>query len=76
MAISHQVSPASVPDVSADYYQRSLLDESGMIGTQMGTHNRSEMVAVLGMPCVIPPYNSNSLSNSTTPYIVHIVFPR
>jgi hypothetical protein len=25
-----------------------------------GTHNRSEMVAVLGTPCAIPPISSNS----------------
>jgi len=25
-----------------------------MIGTQMGKHNRSVMVAVYGAPCVIP----------------------
>jgi hypothetical protein len=31
-----------------------------MIKTQMGTHNRSEMVAVLGIPCTIPPHYSNS----------------
>jgi hypothetical protein len=34
-----------------------------MIGTQIGTHNRSEMVAVLGTPCAIPSHYSNS--NST-----------
>jgi hypothetical protein len=31
-----------------------------MIRTQMGTHNRSEMVTVHGNPCAIPPCNSNS----------------
>jgi hypothetical protein len=35
--------------------------ESGIITTQMGTHNRSEMVTVLGMPCAIPPRNSKLL---------------
>jgi hypothetical protein len=30
-----------------------------MIKTQMGTHNRSEMVAVLGIPCTISPHYSN-----------------
>jgi hypothetical protein len=29
-------------------FQRALLGESGMITTQMGIHNRSEMVAVYG----------------------------
>jgi hypothetical protein len=36
------------------------VNESGMIGTQIGTHNRSEMVAVLGTPCAIPSHYSNS----------------
>jgi hypothetical protein len=35
-----------------------------MIRTQMGTHNRSEVVAVHGNPCAIPPCNSNSNSNN------------
>jgi hypothetical protein len=60
MAISFQVSPALLPDVSVGYCQRAVVDKSGMIRTQMGMHNRSEMVAVLGMPCTIPPCNSNS----------------
>jgi hypothetical protein len=30
----------------------ALVDESGMIRTQMGMHNRSEMVAVQGSPCL------------------------
>jgi hypothetical protein len=34
-AISHQVSPASLPDVSDGYCQRALVNESGMIRTQM-----------------------------------------
>jgi hypothetical protein len=54
MAISLQVSPALLPDVSANNCRRALVDESGMIRTQMGMHNRSEMVAVLGAPCAIP----------------------
>jgi hypothetical protein len=45
--------------MSADYCQRALVEESRM---QMGTHNRSEMVAVLGMSCAIPPQSSNSKS--------------
>jgi len=63
MLISRQVYPASLPDVSAGYCQRALVDESGMIRTQMGTHNISEMVAVLGTPCAIPSRNSNSKDN-------------
>jgi hypothetical protein len=35
---------------------------SGMIRTQMWTHNRSEMIAVLGTPFEIPPRNNNSYS--------------
>jgi hypothetical protein len=33
--------------------------ESGMIITQMETNKRSQMVAVNGTPCAIPPRNSN-----------------
>jgi hypothetical protein len=35
-----QVSLALLLDVSADYCQSVLVDESGTIGTQMGTYNR------------------------------------
>jgi hypothetical protein len=59
MAISHQAFPALLLDVSAGICQRALVDESGIIVTQMGTGNRPEKVAVQGMPCVIPPRNSN-----------------
>jgi hypothetical protein len=50
---SCQVSHASLPDVSAGYYQRALVDESGMTGTQTGMHNRSETFSkVVGpLPC-------------------------
>jgi hypothetical protein len=57
--ISRQVSPASLLGVSAGYCQRAVVDESGMIRTQLETHSRSEMVTVLGTPCMIPPRNSN-----------------
>jgi hypothetical protein len=59
-AIPRQVSPALVPDISAGYCQSALVDESRMIITQI--HSRSEMVAVLGTQCAIPPRNSNSNS--------------
>jgi hypothetical protein len=39
---------------------RAVVDESGIIRTQMGRHNSSEMVAVHQMPCVIFLCNSNS----------------
>jgi hypothetical protein len=60
MAISLQVSPASLLGVSVGYCSTALVDESGMIRTQMGTHNRLEMVAITGTPWAIPPRNSNS----------------
>jgi hypothetical protein len=41
MAISHHVSPALLSDVSADYCQTALAEESGMIRTQVEMHNRS-----------------------------------
>jgi hypothetical protein len=45
-----QISPPSVLDVSAGNWQRALVDESGMIRTQIRMHNKSEMVAVQGSP--------------------------
>jgi hypothetical protein len=38
---SHKVSPDSLLGISADICQRYLVDESGMIRTQMETENRS-----------------------------------
>jgi hypothetical protein len=48
--LHRQASLASLPDVSA-VYQTALLDESAMNRTQMGTRNRSYLVAVQGSPC-------------------------
>jgi hypothetical protein len=45
--------------MSAGCCQRALVDESGIINAPIGTHNTSEMVAVLGTPCAIPLRNSN-----------------
>jgi hypothetical protein len=39
-SIYRQVSPASLPDVFAGYYRRALVDESGLIRTQIGNRNR------------------------------------
>jgi hypothetical protein len=61
--VSRQISPALRPDVSAGYCQRTLVDKSVMIRTQMIKRNETEMVVVLGKPCVIPPRNINSNSN-------------
>jgi hypothetical protein len=36
MAISHQVSPASLTGVSACYCQRATVNEQGIIRTQLG----------------------------------------
>jgi hypothetical protein len=36
MAISRQVSPSSLPGVSAGYYQVALVDESSMVRIQIG----------------------------------------
>jgi hypothetical protein len=47
--------------MSAGYCQRAPVDESGMIRTQMMTHNESEMVAVLGTSWAIPLLNINSI---------------
>jgi hypothetical protein len=40
--LSRQVSPDSLLDVCAGIWQRALVDVSGMIRTQLGTHNRPE----------------------------------
>jgi hypothetical protein len=45
--------------ISASDFQRALVDESGMIRTQMRSHNISEIFAVLGTPCVVSSSNSN-----------------
>jgi hypothetical protein len=45
-AISRQVCPALLLDIPAGTWQRALVEESGMIITQMGMHNRSEMVTL------------------------------
>jgi hypothetical protein len=54
------VYPAFLLGVSAGYCYRALVDESEMITAQMGKKNRSVMVTVCGMPCTVPPANSNS----------------
>jgi hypothetical protein len=50
-AISRQVSPPSLLDVSAYNFLRALVDEAGMIRAQIGTHSRSEIIAVHGTLC-------------------------
>jgi hypothetical protein len=49
-----------MPHVSAGYCQRALVDETGMIRTQMVKHNISVMVAMLGTPSAIPVLCGNS----------------
>jgi hypothetical protein len=58
MVISCQDSPASLLGIFAGYCQIRLMDESGMIRTQIGMHNKSQMVTVHEMPCAIPLHNS------------------
>jgi hypothetical protein len=58
-AICRQVSPASLSDVFTGYCQKFLMGVSATIITQMGTHNGSEMVALYGTPCAIPPLSCN-----------------
>jgi hypothetical protein len=60
MAISRQVSPPSLLGVSVGNCQRALADEARTIRIETGMRNRSEIVTVHGMPCTIPPHNSNS----------------
>jgi hypothetical protein len=52
--------PDSLLGVSADIVNRGLVDESGTLITQMGTHTRLKMIAVYGTLCTIPLRNSNS----------------
>jgi len=54
MDISHPVSPALLPLISAGYCQRALVGEPEMIKTQMGKLNTSVVVTVYETPCVIP----------------------
>jgi hypothetical protein len=42
-------------DISLLVTATALVDESGIIISQMRKHNRSVMVAVYGTPCAIPP---------------------
>jgi hypothetical protein len=55
--IYRQVFPASLLGISADIFHIALMDESGMIRTQMGTHNDQKVAAVHGTLCTIPPRN-------------------
>jgi hypothetical protein len=43
---------------------RALVDESGIIKTLMGMHNRSEIMAMHGRSSAIPPLNSNINASS------------
>jgi hypothetical protein len=45
------------------YCQRPLVDEE-FLELRWGTHNRSEMVPMLGTPFSILPHNSNKPSNN------------
>jgi hypothetical protein len=49
------------------YCHRVLVDESRMIKTQMGKHNRSEMLAVHGTPCVNRPVSVTVTVSSKGP---------
>jgi hypothetical protein len=54
-----QVSSASLIDVSAGNCQRAQVDESGMISSEMGRHNRSEIV----VGCLVhPPHKDKGSS--------------
>jgi hypothetical protein len=55
---------------SAGYFQRAVVGETGMIGTQVGKRKRPEMIAVYWPPCAIPPRNNNSNSMSSSSYII------
>jgi hypothetical protein len=59
--------PSSHHRVSSGYCQRALVDEPGIIRTQMGKHNRSVMVAVYGTPCATLPLKQNRNSKCFQP---------
>jgi hypothetical protein len=59
-------SPALLLDVSTGNCQRALVNESGIVITQTGTQNRSEMFAVHGTPCAKPPHSSNDNTGSSS----------
>jgi hypothetical protein len=56
--------------------QRSLIDESGMIKTYMGIHDRSEKAAVHGTLCTIPTSDQQPVTtlSSRVPFDEVIVF--
>jgi hypothetical protein len=60
MVISRPVSPALLIRLCWKLPEGSLAVESGMIRTEMAMQKRSEMVAVYGTPCAIPPLNNTS----------------
>jgi hypothetical protein len=49
------ISPAFLLDVCSGNCQRALVDKSGMIRNQIGTHSSSEMVTVQRLPCMPAP---------------------
>jgi hypothetical protein len=55
--------------VFGGYCQRALVDELGVIGSQLGTHNRSVMAGVLGAPCALPPVIVTVIVRVNTIYI-------
>jgi hypothetical protein len=59
--------PASLQGVCFGICKTTLVDERGMIRTQMGKHCRSIIVAVYGTPCAIPPRKQQ---NNGTPRVV------
>jgi hypothetical protein len=60
MTIACQFSLASLLGVSAGNCHRALVNIAGMIRTQMGMHNRTEIATVHWMPCAVPPCNRTS----------------
>jgi hypothetical protein len=51
--------PVSLLGVAAETEQRTLVDESGKIRNEIGTHNRSVNGRSAWMPYMIPHCNSN-----------------
>jgi hypothetical protein len=66
MAISSQVSPASLLEISLFNYQRALVVASEIIINQLRKNSRSEMVAVHMTLRAIPPRSIYSKSRGRT----------
>jgi hypothetical protein len=79
MAISRQVSPSSLPVVSAGYYQVALVDESSMVIIQIVKQidkNGCSAWDAFPIPQLSNKSNSNITTNSSSKRLLAADFPR